>query len=83
MNANKIISDSPLYRVQTVSGLHEDSCPVDFGSSFPGGKASRGTRLTTYLRLKPRVEVSGAISPFTLAEGAGEQCIENIWTEEG
>jgi hypothetical protein len=28
-----------------------------------------------------RLEVSGAISPFTLAEVVGEQWVENVWTE--
>jgi hypothetical protein len=33
-------------------------------------------KLTAYLRLKPRLEVSGAVSPFTIAEVVGEQCLE-------
>jgi hypothetical protein len=54
---------------------------VDIGSSFLEGKASHSKKLTTYLSLKPRLEVSGALYPFTLAEVVGEQCVQNIVTK--
>jgi hypothetical protein len=42
------------HRVQTGCGAHPASYTVGIGSSFPGGKASGGVKLTTHLHLVPR-----------------------------
>jgi hypothetical protein len=40
--------------IQTISGVHPTSYPMGTGGSFPGGKFSRGMKLTNHLQLVPR-----------------------------
>jgi hypothetical protein len=42
------------HHLQTGSGAHPDSYPMDTRGSFPGGKAAGVVKLTTHLHLLPR-----------------------------
>jgi hypothetical protein len=48
----------PLVSVQTGSGAHPSSCPMDTGDPFPGVKRGRSVTLTTHLHLVPRSRMS-------------------------
>jgi hypothetical protein len=47
------------HHVQTGSGVHPASYPMDTGGSF-----SRGVELTTHLHLEPRLRMRGATHPL-------------------
>jgi hypothetical protein len=42
------------HRVQNGTGAHPASYPMGTRGSFPGGKSSRGVKLTTHLHLVPK-----------------------------
>lgn len=54
---------SVLYSIHTISGAHSGSCPLGTEDFFAKVK------LTCYLRLVPRINICGAISP----------CAINVW----
>jgi hypothetical protein len=50
--------------VQTGSGAHPASCPMDMGSLSPRVKRGRGVTLTTHPSLVLRSRIVGAIHPL-------------------
>jgi hypothetical protein len=55
---------SLLHVFQIGSGVHPTSYTIDTGSSFLGGKAAGGVKLTTHLQLLPRSRKCGSIHPL-------------------